>query len=133
VGLEEFMTVDESMKLLDRFLAEASPEPAGVWDAFREWACRPVACEREELEVALGYEDGLAWIEFRRTFEDVDSGEEVVLQLSADRPDAPRLADTGERCANRTELAAFFARVEELPGFRMALRYPYWQFAVERG
>jgi hypothetical protein len=127
------MTIDEAVQLLDRLLAETSPEPVGVWDAFREWACRPVACERDELETSLGHESGTAWIEFRRTFEDIDGGEEVVLRLSADRPDAPRFAEVGERCDDRADLAAFCARVEEMPGFRLALRYPHWQFTAERG
>ncbi len=129
------MTVDESVSLLDRLLAEAPLTPSSVWEAFREWACHPVACDREEFEASVGYEEGTAWIEFRRAFEDaaVDSGEEVVLALSSSRPDAPRFAETGERCDDRSELGAFFARVEQLPGFRLALAYPHWQFDAEKG
>jgi hypothetical protein len=129
------MTVDEAVTLLEQLLAEAPLDPAGIWEAFREWACRPIACERDELEVELGHEQGSAWIEFRRLLEDVGEGvgEDVVLRLSAHRPDAPRFAHIGERCEDRRELKEFFARVEELPGFRQALSYPHWQFAAERG
>ncbi len=129
------MTVDESVALLERLLAETSFGPAELWELFRDWAYRPVACERDELEVSLGHEDGTTWIAFRRDFEDAGTGigEEIVLRLSTSRPDAPRLAETGEFCDDRSEVANFFARVENLPGFCLALAYPHWQFTAERG
>jgi hypothetical protein len=129
------MTVDEAVKVLERFLAEAPGDPTGVWDAFQQWACQPVACAREELEVSLGHEKGTTWIEFRRVFEDpaADHDEWVLLRFASSRPDAPRLAPVGEWCEERTDLPDFFARVEELPGFSLALAYPHWQFEAERG
>jgi hypothetical protein len=129
-----FMTVAESLALLERLLDEAPLTPAGVWEAFREWACRPVACDRDALEASVGYDGETAWIEFRRALEDAgaDRGEEVVLALWSARPDAPRFAEAAERCEDRGELAAFFARVEELPGFRLGLAYPHWELALER-
>ena len=44
------MTVDEAIALLEELLAEAPLAPAGIWEVFREWACQPVSCDREELE-----------------------------------------------------------------------------------
>jgi hypothetical protein len=129
------MMVDEAVKLLERLLAEAPGDPAGVWDAFRQWACQPVACAREELEASIGHEKGTAWIEFRRVFEDpaAEQDEWVLLRFSSSRPDAPRLAAVGEWCDERKDLAEFFARVQALPGFTLALAYPHWQFEAERG
>jgi hypothetical protein len=128
------MTADESVRLLEQLLAQVPADPVGVWEAFREWARHPVACERDELEASLGYDAGTAWIEFRRVLEDPGAadGADVVLRFSTSRPNAPRVAPTGERCEDPGGLAEFFARVEELPGFQLALTYPYWEFEAQR-
>jgi hypothetical protein len=128
------MTLDEAADLLEDLLAEAPADPAGTWEAFREWARHPVACERDEVSASLGYADGGAWVEFRRTFEDINpaASGSIALCLSSARPDAPRLPEVREVCEGRADLSAFFARVEDLPGFTAALRYPHWEFDAER-
>jgi hypothetical protein len=127
------MTPDQAVAHLDRLLEEAPPEPEALWEVFKEWTRRPVDCERDEVSVSVGYRAGRAWIEFRRTWEDfrLEQEEFVTLCLSSSRPDAPHLAEAVERCAEAGELAAFFARVERLPGFTLALRYPHWQYQAE--
>src|SRR5262245_26266004 len=124
------MTVDEAVQLLNRLLDQAPADPAGIWEAFRTWARQPVPCEREEWAVSLGHDGEGGWIEFRRDFEDPrpEYDGRVALRLVSSRPDAPRLARVEEYCDDAQELAESFARVEELPGFRMALSYPYWEF-----
>src|SRR4051812_40525765 len=127
------MTPEEALRRLEQLLADAPPEPEAVWEVFREWARHPVACERDERSVWMGHAGGGAWIELRRSFEDPGSGrdEAVVLRLASARPDAPRLGEAVERCACAHGLAQFFARVEGLPGFTLALGYPHWEFVAE--
>jgi hypothetical protein len=129
------MTIAESIALLENLLRKAPPGAAGIWEVFQEWTCHPVECAREELSAAIGYAEGSAYIEFQRTFEAADpSGDEaVVLRLSSGRGDAPRLPEVGASCDDREELAEFLDRVEELPGFTLALAYPHWEFAASRG
>ncbi len=128
------VTVAQSVRLLEEVLAREPLTPARIWEVFRQWADLPVACDAEELGASVGYADGAARVEFRRTFKRRASGRErtVALVLSSERGDAPRLPDAGTSCEDREGLPAFFARVEELPGFTPALAYPHWTFAVER-
>jgi hypothetical protein len=130
------MTPEESVKLLERLLARGRFDPATAWEVFKDWARQPADCESEELAVSLGYfeEDGLASIEFRRAFEDprTEWDFDVFMTFYSTRPDAPRLAQVGEYSGESEDLAEFFARVEELPGFTLASRYPYWEFEVTR-
>ena len=131
------MTPDSALDLLERMLADAwfdprRPSPALAWEVFKEWARRGVDSEVDELSVAIGYseDEALAYVEFCRTFDDPrpEWARDVFLTFSAPRPDAPRLAPVLERSADSETLAEFFARVAEMPGFRMALTYPYWEF-----
>jgi hypothetical protein len=134
------MTPDESRRLLEQLLAEAwfdpgCPEPVIAWEVFKEWAHRRVDAEREEFVVALGYsaEEGLAYLEWCRTFDDPREGwyGDIFLRFCTSRPDAPRLAPAAEYSDASGSLAEFFTRVEELPGFRMALTYPHWELAAD--
>jgi hypothetical protein len=127
------MTSEQALRRLEQLLADAPPEPEAVWEVFREWARHPVDCERDERSVWMGHAEGGAWIELRRSFEDPGSGceEAVVLCLYSARPDAPHLGEAVERCEEARGLAEFFARVEGLPGFTLALGYPHWDFAAE--
>jgi hypothetical protein len=127
-------TVTEAILLLEKALAQEPLTPARVWEVFQQWAGQTVSGAREELSASVGYAEGTAWVEFRRTFQDPASGRDdsVALVLSTERADAPRLADRGTSCGEREDLTEFFDRVEELPGFTLALAYPHWAFAVER-
>lgn len=126
------MTPAEAVDLLERLLAQVQLYPEAIWEVFQDWARRPVACERDERGASIGYAEGEAWIEFRRTFADPrpEWEGEVTLRLFSARPDAPRLPTAEEVCDDPRELGEFFGRVEDLPAFGMALRYPYWEFEV---
>jgi hypothetical protein len=127
------VTPQQALEQLDRLLEQAPASPAALWEVFKEWARRPVDCERDEVSVSLGYRAGHAWIEFGRAWEDfrLEGPEGVALRLSSSRPDAPRLAEAGECCEQAGELTGFFARVERLPGFTLALGYPHWEYEVD--
>jgi hypothetical protein len=133
------MTPKESLQLLDELLRAGwfdpdRPSPAVAWEVFRDWVYRRVDCEHEHCLVSVGYaeDQNLAHLEFCRVFDDprADCCGEIFLQFTSCRPDAPRLATAAEYSEEGEPPAQFFARVEELPGFTQALRYPRWEFAA---
>ena len=106
--------------------------PAIAWDVFKQWAYHPVGSERDELRISIGYhnETATSSIDMTRSFDDYreEWALKLTLRFVSTRPDAPRLAAVVENCDTPERLADFFKGVEDLPGLRMAMRYPYWQF-----
>lgn len=135
------MHPSESERLLTQLLARQGfdprrPDPQSAWEAFKDWVYQRTNADRETLVVTVGWfgEDETSCIEFRRVFQDARTEEDfdLVLGFYSGRSDAPRLAPVEEHSEDATDLRQFFDRVERLPGFGLALRYPYWECELGR-